>query len=121
MYKYEQKYNQICTKNYYLRKKVNDLGITKKYTGYYFLLDILDEIINKSRSIKSFSREIYPELAMKYEKHDCSIERDIRNLISKLWDNGLKEKLNSLWITDDKPTCREFIYLVRNYVLIDIA
>ena len=121
MYKNELRYGEICTKNYYLRKKFNDLGITKKYTGYYFLLDIEDEIINKSRTIKSFSKEIYPELAIKYNKNDCSIERDIRNVISKLWDNGLKEKLNSLWITDDKPTCCEFIYLIRNYVLIDIA
>ncbi len=121
MYKNELKYGEICTKNYYLRKKFNDLGITKKYTAYYFLLDIEDEIINKARTIKSFSKEIYPELALKYEKNDCSIERDIRNIISRLWDNGLKDKLTFLWTSDEKPTCCEFIYLLRNYVMNDIA
>ena len=121
MYKNELKYGEICTKNYYLRKKFNDLGITKKYTGYYFLLDILDEIINKSRTIKSFSKEIYPELAVKYDKNDCSIERDIRNVIDRLWDDVLKEKLEFLWLNDARPTCCEFIYLIRNYVLVDIA
>ncbi len=121
MYKYEEEYTKIVTKNYFLTKKITDLGITKKYTAYYFLLDILDEIINKQRIIKSFSREVYPGLASKYGKHDCSIERDIRNLIATLWDRKLKDKLAYFYSGEGKPTCNEFIYLIKNYILADIV
>lgn len=111
------KYEDIVAHNYYVMSRIRELGITEQYTGYYFLVDILDQLINESKVVRSFSREVYPVLAKKYNKNDCTIERDIRNIINVLWDYRLKNKLAKFWLKEDKPSCCEFIYIVKNYLV----
>lgn len=53
------KYEDIVVHNYYVMGKMRELGITEQYTGYYFLVDILDQLINESKVVRSFSREVY--------------------------------------------------------------
>ena len=49
-----QKYGGPVSKNYFIMKKINELGITQKYNGYYFLIDILDMLMNEYPVIRSF-------------------------------------------------------------------
>ncbi len=116
-----EKFNANVVSSYYLKKRICDLGITDNYIGYYYLLDILNIIINEEKTIRCFSREVYPHLAEKYKTKDCTIERDIRNIIKVNWDIKLKHKLKNYWRENSRPTCCKFIYLVKNYVLSDIA
>ncbi len=120
MYKNEDVYSKIVPKNYYFQKKLNEIGITKKYNGYYFLLEILEDLVNNSKTIKSYSREIYPEIARKYGKNECSIERDIRSIINVMWDKRLKEKLGRFWNESYRPSCCEFYNIMKDYLLEDI-
>ncbi len=115
------KYEDIVAPNYYVMGKMRELGITDQYTGFYFLVDILDQLINESKVVRSFSREVYPMLAKKYHKNDCTIERDIRNIINVLWDYRLKSKLSLFWQKNEKPSCCEFIYIIKNYLVMNIA
>ncbi len=115
------RYEDLVAHNYYVIAKMNELGITNQYTGFYFLVDILDQLINESKVVRSFSREVYPMLAKKYDKNDCTIERDIRNIINVLWDYRLKNKLVMFWSREEKPSCCEFIYIIKNYLVMDIA
>lgn len=112
--------DKVC-KNYFIIKRIADLGITKSYIGYYFLLDIMDILINEPKTYRSFSKELFPMLAKKYNKNLCTIERDIRNVRDKRWNCGLKNKLSKFWNKGNIPTCNKFIYLVKNYVLDDIS
>ncbi len=115
------KYSNLMPNSYYLKKRMTDLGITQNYKGYYYLLDILNIIINEERVVRCFSREIYPALAEKYAIKGNTIERDIRNIINVCWDLKLKFKLKNFWTKDSRPTCCKFIFLVKNYVISDIA
>ena len=109
------------TKNcYFISKKLTNLGINEDYKGLYFLIDILDEIINNQKIVRSFSRELYPVVAKNLCVNACTIERDIRHIINVLWDYKLKNKLGYLWCKVKKPSCQEFIYLIKNYVIEDI-
>lgn len=116
-----QKYGGPVSKNYFIIKKINELGITQKYNGYYFLIDILDMLMNEYPVIRSFSREIYPVIAKKYNINQAIIERDIRNVIKKLWQPVLKNKLKQFWDKDSVPSCCKFIYLIKNYLIMEIA
>lgn len=96
-------------------KKLNDLGISSKYIGYFYLIDILDLLINEEKIVKSFSKQIYPIIAEKFNKTSCTIERNIRNLIDKNWNKSVQFELLGTEF-DARPTCCEFIFLVKNYI-----
>ena len=112
----EIKYGKNVEANIYFIKQLDNLGIDRKYTAYYLLVEIMQILINEEREIKSFSKEVYPQIARKYGKTDCTIERNIRNLIKKCWNEELMLKLNAYYPEGSMPTCREFIYLIKNYI-----
>ncbi len=117
----ESRCREVVSKNFLVTKRVKGLGIPATYMAYYYLIDILDLLVNNDVTIRSFSREIYPILAKKYNKSECTIERDIRNIINVFWENQLKDKLNSYWTKEKQPRCREFIWLVKNYLIEDFV
>lgn len=116
-----EKYRSRVVNNLYVSKRLRDIGITNDYLGFYFLVDILDLMINENIQIRSFSRDVYPLLAEKYAVHEFTIERNIRNIINTLWHSRLKFKLKRVNVFDKKPRCQEFIYMLKNYVLLDLV
>ncbi len=86
----EIKYSVILSENIFFVKMLRELGISSKYLGFYFLIDILDMLINKKMVVKSFSKEVYPIIAQKYNMKECTIERNIRNLIDKTWNQKIR-------------------------------
>ena len=111
----------LVTPNYYISKKLIELGITNNYIAYYYLVDILDALVNDMMVIRAFSHDVYPKLAEKYNKSECTIERDIRNIINIFWESRLKEKLYPFWEKDKAPTCRDFIFLLKRYLIHEIS
>ena len=117
----EKKYTNIINSNLFIDKVLEGLGVDKSYVGYYFLLDIMDLLINHNIAVRSFSKEIYPIIANKYENNVASVERDIRNFIDKNWRNKMRGELLPFWYSDTKPTCCKFIYIIKSYILTKIA
>lgn len=113
----EIKYEAMVADKLFFAKQLDYLGLERKYTGYYLLIDIMQILINEGKRISSFSKEVYPIVAKIYNKTECTIERNIRNLIFKCWSREMMEKLNIFRIKEDRPTCCEFVYLVKNYIL----
>lgn len=117
----EMKYGKFIANKIFFVKQLDYLGIQKKYLGYYTLVELMDVLINNCLEFKSFSTDVYPYIANKYGKTVCTIERNIRNLIKQCWCFDLMEKLNCYYAENDKPTCREFVYLVKDYILKQIS
>ena len=117
----ELKYGALLPNDYLFIKRVQEMGITPKYMGFYYIIEILDLLINESVLVRSFSKQVYPMLAKKYNKKECTIERNIRSVIDKLWQNKLKEKLMFLWLRETQPTCCEFIYILKNYIMTEFT
>jgi len=111
----------MLPKDYFYIKRVKELGITPNYMGFYYIIEILDLLLNEGMIVRSFSKQVYPMLAKKYNKKEITIERNIRNLINKFWEPKLKNELMCLWLREEKPTCCEFIYILKNYILKEIA
>ena len=81
----EIKYSHLIEGKIFFMKRLDELGIKRKYTGYYSLIEIMETLINQGKNIISFSKEIYPLIADKYGKTVCTIERNIRSLIKTCW------------------------------------
>lgn len=116
----EKRYKDKIAKKQYFVKHMDYLGLSKKYMGYYQMADILHLMINENLHVVSFSRQVYPIIAMLYNKSEATIERNIRNLIDKCWEKA-KEKLSSFWVKKEKPSCCEFIHLIKNYIVKQFA
>ena len=104
----------------FIVKQIMDLGIDDKYIGFYFLVSIEDYLLKQNVEIKSFYKDVYPKIAKMYDKNDCTIERDIRHLINQHWLNGGKIALYKLFM-GRKPSCCKFIYVIKNYLMKQIA
>lgn len=113
----EKKYGGIIANKIFFVKGLDELGIGKKYLGYYLLVELMEVLINQDIKTKSFSKDVYPQIAQKYGKTACTVERNIRSLINKCWSLELMEKLNVYYDDGEKPTCRNFVYLVKNYIV----
>jgi len=112
----EMKYGKMIETKIFFIKQLQYLGINCKYMGFYSLIEILEILVNTKRVVKSFSREVYPEVAQKYGKTVCTIERNIRSLIMKSWSVDLMQKLQKYYPESFKPTCRDFIFMIKNYI-----
>lgn len=61
---------------------LNELGITTNYLGYSYIKEIVVDIIEDKRRLKSFNSKLYPTVAMKFNTAIINIERNIRNAIN---------------------------------------
>ena len=113
----EKKYSERIKSKLFIKIKLNQLGISTKYMGYFYLVEILDLIMNNDGLIRSFSKSVYPIIAQTYNKTTCTIERDIRNLIEKTDESVFCTLICSNSIQDKRPTCLKFISMVRDYIL----
>lgn len=104
----------------FIIKQIKDLGIDDKYLGYYFLVSIENLLINEKFVMNSFYKDVYPVIAKIYDKNECTIERDIRHLINQIWLDGDKHKIYKLCF-GVKPSCCKFIYVIKNYLIKQIA
>ena len=118
----ERKFHTLIEDKRYLVKKLSYIGVDKKYTGYFFLIEIMNILINElPHRIISFSREVYPLVADRYNVSVCSIERDIRNVIDKCWSQEMAARLNVFRLDCDRPCCRDFIFMIKNFIMRQIT
>ena len=110
------KFDTNAVKMVYFKIALEKIGVKKKYIGYYSLLEILDILINGNTVVKSFQRDVYPRVSEKMQVNKHTIERNIRNVISKCWSRSMMEKLGVFYPDSSKPACCEFVFLVKKYI-----
>lgn len=113
----EKIYGKLVADKVFFIKKLDSLGLDKTYTGYFMLVDIMDLLINKNMDSVSFSKDIYPIIAKIYNKKVGTVERNIRNLIDKCWSISLMDKLKFYLPEGQKPTCKDFIFRVKHFII----
>ena len=61
---------------------LNKLGLTTNYLGFGYIKELVVDIIEDKRKLKSFSSKLYPTIAMRFNTAIINIERNIRNAIT---------------------------------------
>ena len=89
--------------------------------GYSYLRKALFMCILNKNAKLNFSKEVYPEIAKKFDTNPACVEWAIRSAISRAWKRTeinikalffSKEKLKN----HNKPTNNEFIHTLGNYI-----
>ena len=104
-------YNNIKVK---LTKLLHELGVPSHIKGYEYIREGIIELYNDPSIIGGITKELYPDIATKYDTSVSRVERAIRHAIEVSWNRGnldLMEEIfgHSVDIDRAKPTNSEFI------------
>lgn len=100
-----------------ITKILHELGIPSHIKGYQYIRDGIGIIFERPETIGGITKELYPELAGKYDTTVSRVERAIRHAIEVSWNRGdwdLMEEIfgHSVDIDKAKPTNSEFIVTI---------
>lgn len=103
---------------------LHNFGIPSHVDGYYYMSEAI-KIVIKQEKIK-ITKDVYPILAINFNKKECCIERSIRHAIEIGWLRANIKSINdtfgySLNIDKDKPTNSEFIFTIANKIKLEIG
>lgn len=98
-------------------KILHELGVPSHIKGYQYIREGILLIYNNPEIIGGITKELYPEIANKYDTTVSRVERAIRHAIEVSWNRGdweLMEEIfgHSVDIDKAKPTNSEFIVTV---------
>ncbi len=100
-----------------ITKVLHDLGIPSHIKGYTYIREGIGIVYERPETIGGITKELYPELAQKFETTVSRVERAIRHAIEVSWNRGdwdLMEEIfgHSVDIDKAKPTNSEFIVTI---------
>lgn len=100
-----------------ITKILHELGLPSHIKGYQYIREGISIIYNNPEVVGGITKELYPEIAEKYDTTVSRVERAIRHAIEVSWNRGnwdLMEEIfgHSVDIDKAKPTNSEFIVTV---------
>lgn len=100
-----------------ITKVLHELGIPSHIKGYSYIREGIVIVYERPETIGGITKELYPELAKKFETTVSRVERAIRHAIEVSWNRGdwdLMEEIfgHSVDIDKAKPTNSEFIVTI---------
>ena len=100
-----------------ITKILHQLGVPSHIKGYQYIREGITIIFEKPGVIGGITKELYPDIATKFETTVSRVERAIRHAIEVSWNRGnwdLMEEIfgHSVDIDKAKPTNSEFIVTV---------
>ena len=107
-----------------ITKILHELGIPSNIKGYQYIREGVGIIFEKPETIGGITKELYPELAQKFDTTVSRVERAIRHAIEVSWNRGdwkLMEEIfgNSVDIDKAKPTNSEFMVTIADKLRLD--
>lgn len=100
-----------------ITKILHELGIPSHIKDYQYIRNAIGIIYERPETIGGITKELYPELASKFDTTVSRVERAIRHAIEVSWNRGdwdLMEEIfgHSVDIDKAKPTNSEFIVTI---------
>ncbi len=107
-----------------ITKILHELGIPSHIKGYQYIREGIGIIYERPETIGGITKELYPELANKFDTTVSRVERAIRHAIEVSWNRGdwdLMEEIfgHSVDIDKAKPTNSEFIVTIADKLRLD--
>ncbi len=100
-----------------ITKTLHELGVPSHIKGYQYIREGITLVYKKPDIIGGITKELYPEIAKKYDSTVSRVERAIRHAIEVSWNRGNWELMEEIFghsvdIDKAKPTNSEFIVTI---------
>ena len=107
-----------------ITKILHSLGIPSHIRGFQYIRDGIYMMYKEPGLIGGITKELYPELAGKYDTTVSRVERAIRHAIEVSWNRGSWDMMEELFghsvdIDKAKPTNSEFIVTLADKLRMD--
>ena len=109
-----------------ITKTLHELGVPSHIKGYQYIREGISLVYKKPDIIGGITKELYPEIAKKYDSTVSRVERAIRHAIEVSWNRGnwdLMEEIfgHSVDIDKAKPTNSEFIVTIADKLRLEFS
>lgn len=109
-----------------ITKMLHELGMPSHIKGYQYIREGVIMIYNDPNIIGGITKELYPELAGKFDTTVSRVERAIRHAIEVSWNRGNWDYMEELFghsvdIDKAKPTNSEFIVTVADKLRLEFS
>lgn len=104
---------------------MHEIGVPAHIKGYNYLRYAILLAVSNGDLINAVTKELYPQVAVKFNTTASRIERAIRHAIELAWDRGDLEVLQK-WFgwtvsnTKGKPTNSEFIAMIADKLRLEV-
>ena len=107
-----------------ITKMLHELGIPSHIKGYQYIREAVGIIFENPSIIGGITKELYPELAQKYNTTVSRVERAIRHAIEVSWNRGNLDFMEEIFgysvdIDKAKPTNSEFMVTIADKLRLD--
>lgn len=104
---------------------MHEIGVPAHIKGYQYLRDAIMMVVNNLDIINSITKQLYPNIAKKYNTTPSRVERAIRHAIEVAWNRGKVDAINSIFgytinMGKGKPTNSEFIAMIADKLRIEL-
>ena len=109
-----------------ITRMLHELGMPSHIKGYQYIREGINMIYNNPDIIGGITKELYPDIASKYDTTVSRVERAIRHAIEVSWNRGDLDYMEELFghsvdIDKAKPTNSEFIVTVADKLRLEFA
>ena len=109
-----------------ITKTLHELGVPSHIKGYQYIREGIALVYKKPDIVGGITKELYPEIAKKYDSTVSRVERAIRHAIEVSWNRGnwdLMEEIfgHSVDIDKAKPTNSEFIVTIADKLRLEFS
>ena len=104
---------------------LHELGVPSHIKGYQYIREGITLVYENPELVGGITKELYPEIARKYETTVSRVERAIRHAIEVSWNRGNWELMEEIFghsvdIDKAKPTNSEFIVTVADKLRLEL-
>ena len=109
-----------------ISKMLHTLGVPSHIKGYLYIREGISIMMESRELVGGITKEIYPEIAKKYNTTSSRVERAIRHAIEISWNRGDYETMEEIFghsvdYDKAKPTNSEFIATIADRLRLDKA
>ncbi len=104
---------------------IHEVGVPAHIKGYQYLREAIMMVVNDIDIINQITKQLYPEIANKYQTTPSRVERAIRHAIEVAWGRGQTEVVESIFgytvsASKGKPTNSEFIAMIADKLRLEL-
>ena len=103
---------------------IHEIGVPAHIKGYLYLREAIGMVVENIEYLSAVTKELYPNIAQKFNTTPSRVERAIRHAIEVAWSRGKIDTINRLFgytvhNGKGKPTNSEFIAMVADKLRIE--
>ena len=107
-----------------ISKMLHELGMPSHIKGYQYIREAISMVYDNPDIVGGITKELYPELATKFDTTVSRVERAIRHAIEVAWSRGKMDTIDELFgytvsTGKGKPTNSEFIALIADKIRLE--